>query len=259
MIPHLYNICKQISGTQAGWAKNQCGRDEEIFADGSLGRGPCHRGTGGFGSQREESYLLFDQVSSDDLPRPRSASFNINRNKRRTYSHVSAFRFLAFSFLTCLTNSHQELFCSTPFWFFSFSPFPVLPPCPKCPNRKHNKYCLCFPPGCDKTGRTIEHHCLTMLRLLLFNSSHISLHKKSIQGEFFVLSNSCKCSLRGGLRPLKKRRRAANQIVCTLSSNCDNHKSICIFFLFMIMLWNILNQPVDKSYLQEINSNRTSI
>ena len=105
MIPHLYKMCKQISGTQAGWAKNQCGRDEEIFADGSLGRGPCHRGTGGFGSQREESYLLFDQVSSDDLPRPRSASFNINRNKRRTYSHVSAFRFLAFSFLTCLTNS----------------------------------------------------------------------------------------------------------------------------------------------------------
>ena len=109
MIPHLYNICKQISGTQAGWAKNQCGRDEEIFADGSLGRGPCHRGTGGFGSQREESYLLFDQVSSDDLPRPRSASFNINRNKRRTYSHVSAFRFLAFSFLTCLTNSHPDM------------------------------------------------------------------------------------------------------------------------------------------------------
>merc|ERR1712203_866301 len=36
----------QISGTQAGWAKNQCGHDEEIFADGSLGRGPCHRGAG---------------------------------------------------------------------------------------------------------------------------------------------------------------------------------------------------------------------
>ena len=129
--------------------------------------------------------------------------------------------------------SHQELFCSTPFRFFSFSPFPVLPPCPKCPNRKHNKYCLCFPPGCDKMGRTIEHHCLTMLRLLLFNSSHISLHKKSIQGEFFVLSNSCKCSLRGGLRPLKKRRRAANQIVCTLSSNCDNHiKYLYYFFVY---------------------------
>ena len=96
-------------------------------------------------------------------------------------------------------NSHQELFCSTPFWFFSFSPFPVLPPCPKCSNRKHNKYGLCFPPGCDQMGRTIEHHCLTMLRLLLFNSSHISLHKKSVEEEFFVLSNSCKCSLRGGV------------------------------------------------------------
>ena len=100
---------------------------------------------------------------------------------------------------------------------------------------------------------------IQLLALVGLDVMVISLHKKSVQEEFFVLSNSCKCSLRGGLRPLKKRRRAANQIVCTLSSNCDNHKSICIFFLFMIMLWNILNQPVDKSYLQEINSNRTSI
>ena len=133
MIPHLYKICKQISGTQAGWAKNQCGRDEEIFADGSLGRGPCHRGTGGFGSQRKESNLLFDQVSSDDLPRPRSASFNINRNKRRTYSHVSAFIFLAFSFLTCLTNSNQELFCSIPFLFFLSVPFLFFHPAQSAP------------------------------------------------------------------------------------------------------------------------------
>ena len=133
MIPHLYKMCKQISGTQAGWAKNQCGRDEEIFADGSLGRGPCHRGTGGLGDQREENYLLFEQVSSDDLPRPRSASFNINRNKRRTYSHVSAFRFLAFSFLTCMTNSHQELFCSTPFLLFFFQSLSCSSTLPKVP------------------------------------------------------------------------------------------------------------------------------
>ena len=134
MVPHLYKMCKQISGTQAGWAKNQCGRDEEIFADGSLGRGPCHRGAGGLGDQREESYLLFEQVSSDDLPRPRSASFNINRNKRRTYSHVSAFRFLAFSVLTCMTVSHQELICSSPYWFFFLSvPFLFFHPAQSAP------------------------------------------------------------------------------------------------------------------------------
>jgi len=31
--------------------------------------------------------VIEEQVSADDLPRPRSASFNIGRNKRRTYSH----------------------------------------------------------------------------------------------------------------------------------------------------------------------------
>jgi len=31
--------------------------------------------------------VIEEQVSGEDLPRPRSASFNISRNKRRTYSH----------------------------------------------------------------------------------------------------------------------------------------------------------------------------
>ena len=137
----------------------------------------------------------------------------------------------------------KNCFARLLFYFFSFSLYPVLPPCPKCPNRKHNKYGLCFPPGCDKMGRTIEHHCLTMLRLLLFNSSHISLHKKSVQEEFFVLSNSCKCSLRGGLRPLKKRRRAANQIVCTLSSNCDNH----IKYLYFIFVYDYVMKYIESA------------
>ena len=37
---------------------------------------------------------LNNQVPGEDLPRPRSASFNISRNKRRTYSHVSGLMFI---------------------------------------------------------------------------------------------------------------------------------------------------------------------
>ena len=79
---------------------------------------------------------LNNQVPGEDLPRPRSASFNISRNKRRTYSHVSGLMFITEIFK--IINRLLQTLQATPIIRFDYFSLILLFKC------RHNSISMSF-------------------------------------------------------------------------------------------------------------------